>query len=113
MDLVSTADNPIPDGGTVGVVSTNDGVSLRYASWTGGGQTKGTVCLCQGRTEFIEKYFEVVRELRARGYGVVTFDWRGQGLSDRALPDRRKGHVESFDQYNADLEAVIEQALLR
>ena len=54
---------------------------------------KGTVCLFQGRAEFIEKYFETVRDLRARGFAVATFDWRGQGLSERALADRRKGHV--------------------
>lgn len=112
MDLVSTADNTVPDGATVGVVKTSDGVSLRYASWKTDQPRKGTICLCQGRTEFIEKYFEVVRELRARGYDVVTFDWRGQGLSDRALPDRRKGHIESFDQFDIDLQAVIDQVLL-
>ena len=112
MELVSTPDNPVPDGGIVGIVKTKDGVSLRCASWTGGGQTRGTVCLCQGRTEFIEKYFEVVRELRGRGYGVVTFDLRGQGLSDRALSDPRKGHVDHFSQYDTDLDAVMEQVVL-
>jgi lysophospholipase len=111
MDLVSTPDNTIPDGATSGVVKTRDGVSLRYASWKTDQPRKGAVCLCQGRTEYIEKYFEVVRELRARGFDVVTFDWRGQGLSDRALPDRRKGHVESFDQFDIDLQTVIDQVL--
>ena len=49
---------------------------------------KGTVCIFPGRTEFIEKYFEVVRDLRARGFAVAVLDWRGQGLSDRARPIR-------------------------
>jgi lysophospholipase len=112
MKLVSIVDDPVPDGGVVGALKTRDGVSLRYARWTNEKTTKGTVCLLQGRAEFIEKYFEVVRELKARGFGVVTFDWRGQGLSDRALPDRNKGYVESFAQYDIDLEAIIEEVVL-
>lgn len=112
MRLVSTADNPIPDGAIVGTLETLDGVSLRYASWPGPDRSKGTVCLLHGRAEFIEKYFEVVRELRARGFAVVTFDWRGQGLSGRALPEWQKGYVESFGQYDIDLRTVIEKVLL-
>ena len=66
----------------------------------------------QGRAEFIEKYFETVRDLRARGFAVATFDWRGQGLSDRALSDRHKGYVRNFSNYITDLEAVMEQVVL-
>ena len=68
--------------------------------------------LLQGRAEFIEKYFETVRDLRARGFAVATFDWRGQGLSDRALADRRKGYVRSFTEYAIDLETIMEQVVL-
>jgi lysophospholipase len=66
----------------------------------------------QGRAEFIEKYFETVRDLRARGFAVATFDWRGQGLSDRALSDRHKGYVRNFSEYATDLEAIMEQVVL-
>jgi lysophospholipase len=66
------------------------------------------VCLLLGgQTEFIEKYFEVIDELRGRGFSVVTFDWRGQGGSDRLLPDARKAHIENFAAYDQDLDAVI------
>jgi len=37
-----------------------------------------------GFAEFIEKYFELMNDLAARGIAVWSFDWRGQGLSDRA-----------------------------
>jgi len=43
---------------------------------------------------------------------VVTFDWRGQGLSDHALSNRHKGYVRSFSNYITDLEAVMEQVVL-
>ena len=66
----------------------------------------------QGRAEYIEKYFETVRDLRARGFAVATFDWRGQGLSDRALADRHKGYVRNFSEYATDLEAIMEQVVL-
>ena len=66
----------------------------------------------QGRAEYIEKYFETVRDLRARGFAVATFDWRGQGASDRALGDTRKGHVRNFSEYATDLAAIMDQVVL-
>jgi lysophospholipase len=112
MKLVSTFANPVPENFVAGAVTTRDGVNLRFARWEPPPGRKGTVVLLQGRAEFIEKYFETVRDLRARGFAVATFDWRGQGLSDHALSDRRKGHVRSFNQYAVDLEAVMEQVVL-
>jgi len=70
------------------------------------------VCLFQGRAEFIEKYFETVRDLRARGFAVATLDWRGQGLSDRALGNRKKGYVRNFSDYGVDLETFIREIVL-
>src|ERR1700710_2495060 len=76
--------NPAPEGTHAGWFTTIDNMRLRYARWpkTAGAQ-KGTVCLVQGRTEFIEKYFETVADFQARGFAVATFDWRGQGGSQR------------------------------
>jgi lysophospholipase len=53
-----------------------------------------------------------VRDLRARGFAVATLDWRGQGMSERALGNPRKGHVRSFDQYQLDLESFINEVVL-
>ncbi len=61
----------------------------------------------QGRAEFIEKYREVISELLARGFAVATFDWRGQGGSERLLRTSRAGHVEDFDDFQLDLDAII------
>ena len=46
---------------------------------------------------------ETVDQLLARKLDVVTFDWRGQGLSDRILPNRYKGYVASYEDYLKDL----------
>src|SRR5918998_179476 len=107
MELVATPLNPIPDDPQVMAVVTADGRTLRAASWKAAGRrVKGTVCLLQGRAEFIEKYFETVEDLRRRGFAVVAFDWRGQGGSQREIGNPRKGHVRDFAHYRRDLEAI-------
>lgn len=112
MTLVSIPANPVPEGAVTGTIKTPDGVWLRFARFPPPPGRKGTVCLFQGRTEFIEKYFEVVRDLNERGFAVATLDWRGQGLSSRTLADRRKGHVRDFAEYDTDLEAFMKQVVL-
>jgi lysophospholipase len=84
------------------------GVRLRAGRFDA--EAARAICLLlNGQTEFIEKYFEVIDELRSRGLSVVTFDWRGQGGSDRLLPDRRKAHIGDFADYDRDLDTVLRQ----
>lgn len=85
---------------------TANAVRLRAARFDAD-QPRALCLLLNGQTEFIEKYFEVIDELRGRGFSVVTFDWRGQGGSDRLLADARKAHIEDFAAYDRDLDAVI------
>jgi lysophospholipase len=112
MKLVSIPANPVPEGAVTATIKTPDGVSLRYARWEPPPGRKGTVVVCPGRTEFIEKYFEVVRDLRARGLTAAILDWRGQGLSDRPLADSRKSHVRDFSDYLRDLETFMNEVVL-
>lgn len=81
---------------------------IRLAAWKAG--EKGTVLLLPGRTECIEKYGRAVGDLVRRGFSVICIDWRGQGLADRALPDRMMGHVGDFDEYQQDLDAMLAEA---
>jgi lysophospholipase len=113
MELVALAKNPVPSGAQTGAFKSYDGTKLRFARWlpTRGPQ-RGTVCLFQGRTEFIEKYFEVVADLRRRGFAVATLDWRGQGGSERLAFNPRKGHVRSFADYDRDLAAFMKDIVL-
>jgi|SRR5690348_3789046 len=112
MKLVSIPANPVPENVVCGTIKTADGVQLRFARFAPPPGRKGTVCVFPGRTEFIEKYFEVVRDLRARGFAVAVLDWRGQGLSQRALRDPRKGHVGDFAEYELDLQAFMQEVAL-
>jgi lysophospholipase len=112
MQLISIPANPVPDGATVGTLKTADGAVLRFARFEPPAGRKGTLCVFPGRAEFIEKYFELVRDARARGFAVAILDWRGQGLSERALANGRKGHVHDFAQYDLDLEAFVKEVVL-
>lgn len=113
MDLLSLAKNPVPSGATVGWFAGYDGAQLRFARWDATrGPRRGTVCLFQGRGEFIEKYFETIADLRRRGFAVATLDWRGQGASERALPNRRKGHVNDFAEYDKDVVRFMKDIVL-
>ncbi len=113
MQLFEIENNPAPEGAHAGGVKTSDGINLRYARWQSTSRpTKGTVVILTGRTEFIEKYYETVSELRARGFGVLVFDWRGQGGSSRMLKNPKKGYIEEFDQYEIDLNTILEEVAL-
>lgn len=112
MKLFSTTANPVPAGAVCGSVKTADGVMLRYARWLPNTARRGTVCVFPGRTEKIEKYFETVEDLRARGFAVAVLDWRGQGGSQRLLRDPMKGHVPDFANHQLDLQAFVRDVML-
>ncbi len=111
--LADLPENPVPRGTVSGEIITDDKVRIRYARWAATSRRRrGTILLLHGRSEFVEKYFETANDLRRRGFAAVTFDWRGQGGSQRFLRDRNKGHVDSFMEYVRDLDAVMKQVVL-
>lgn len=97
-----------PPGGYARWLTASDGVRLRIGVWPEG--TKGTVLLFPGRTEYIEKYGRAAEDLRKRGYATLAIDWRGQGLADRLLDDVSTGHVNSFKDYQLDVQAALKAA---
>ena len=105
--LISIPENPAPPGGEATVIAAADAVPLRIACWRRAGGSAGTVLILPGRSEFIEKYFETIGELLARGFCVTALDWRGQGGSARQLRNPRKGHVDHFSLYRRDLDAAL------
>jgi len=88
--------------------TTHDGLAIRWGyAAANASPASGTVLFLNGRTEYMEKYGDVFEALSERGYGVYSLDWRGQGLSDRLLPDSQKGHVDDFEDYLRDLEQLM------
>lgn len=111
--LFASPDNPVPENHIAGTFRSFDGLELRYAIFRSGSNVpRGTVVLFGGRNECTEKYFETIRNLNAMGLWVATFDWRGQGGSPRLLPDRRRGHIGRFADYEHDLEMFLEHVVL-
>ena len=105
--LIAVPSAPIPPGGTAQWYAGAGGARLRAALFTPKGAARGSVVLSPGRTEVIEKYFEVVQELLDRGFVVLVHDWRGQGLSHRELPDRLKGHAHGYRSFLDDFAAML------
>jgi lysophospholipase len=111
--LFATEGNPIPDNATAGMLAMRDGKRIRYALFrTAVRPIRGTVVTLTGRNECIEKYFETVRDLQARGFEVVTLDWRGQGNSERIHRDRGRGHIRDFHHYVDDLDQLFAEVVL-
>ncbi|MBW6416766.1 alpha/beta fold hydrolase [Celeribacter sp. PS-C1] len=99
-----------PEGGEAYWLTTSDGVRIRVGLWPQNSdqeRAKGTVFILPGRTECVEKYGRGAADLAARGFASLAIDWRGQGLADRPLKDRRIGHVAAFQDYQMDLDAVM------
>jgi lysophospholipase len=102
----------VPAGGAAEWLTSPDGVRLRAALFKPDGgpdSARGSVILSPGRTEPIEKYFEVIAELQARGFAVLIHDWRGQGLSDRSLADPLKGHAKGWRPFLSDFAVVLSE----
>ena len=92
-------------GGTIGTLHVGGGLRAARFAPASDVRARGTVILVQGRAEFMELYEEAIADLVRRGYGVVAFDFRGQGGSRRV--SRPGNHVGSFNEYVEDLCAVV------
>ncbi|MEO0748390.1 MAG: alpha/beta hydrolase [Pseudomonadota bacterium] len=94
-------------------IKASDGVRLRVGVWAAhtpqeNGEAKGTVFLLPGRTEYVEKYSLVATEFAKHGLSSLAIDWRGQGIADRLVKDPMSGHVAHFNDYQLDLDAMLE-----
>ena len=74
-----------------------DGKPIR-CGWNCPDNAKALIVLVEGRTEVIEEYFEMIRDLNAHGYACAIMDWQGQGLSYRYFDDNGRHHSEGFDK---------------
>ncbi len=105
--LIGTALAPVPEGAAAEWFKGANGARLRGALFFPTRSPRGSVIVSPGRTEAVEKYFEVAERLTARGFVVLVHDWRGQGLADRLLPDRLLGHATGHADFLSDYRALI------
>jgi lysophospholipase len=71
-----------PSGFVWGSFAAPDGAKLRWGYFPAD-RPRAECVLVGGFTECIEKYFETMVDLAARGLSVWCLDWRGQGGSER------------------------------
>jgi lysophospholipase len=85
-----------------GSFSTEDGAVLRWGHLAAG-NPRAECILVGGFGDFVEKQFETIRDLAARGFSVWCLDWRGQGGSTRPKhwPHRPRGR--RFDRDAGEL----------
>ena len=81
-------------------------IRINYAAFSRG-ENKQCLVIVPGRCEGYLKYKEVAYDLYLQGYDIFIIDHRGQGLSERMLPNKFKGYVENFDNYADDLNIFI------
>ena len=90
-----------------------DGGKPLFVSRFGADAASGTVLIVHGFTECADKFSELIHSLLRNGYGVVAYDQRGHGRSwrDPDLADGSLTHVDDFDEYVRDMEAVVNKVL--
>jgi lysophospholipase len=109
LKLHDTPDNKLPKGAELFAARTKDNVRIRaMTAPPTKGDGRGTVIFLNGRADFLERYFETMSDLQARGFHVAGMDWRGQGGSQRLLKNPLRGHVRSYRHYDEDLRAVMD-----
>ena len=104
-------DGLVGTGWRYGWLELPGGARLRTGERLPAGRPRGTVVLQSGRSEFLEKYAEQAADWAARGWRVVGWDWRGQGLSTKFLPNPQKGHVPDFDLFLDDTDIALAHLL--
>ena len=99
-----------PEGLIWGRFTGAGGTSLRWCRLTVP-YARAHCVVVGGFSEFIEKYFETVRDLAARGITVWCLDWRGQGGSERGDdPLASRPGLREFDTDIDDLSHFAEAA---
>ena len=71
---------------------------------------RANLLVLNGRADFLEKWADAYAILHAAGFGIASWDWRGQGLSTRTC-QTGAGHIDSFDQWLDDFDALASFAL--
>jgi lysophospholipase len=85
-----------------GSFTASDGAALRWGHLPVR-ETRAACVIAVGFGEFIEKHFETMRDLAARGIAVWCLDWRGQGRSIRPSRFPTRPRARNFNRDADDL----------
>jgi alpha-beta hydrolase superfamily lysophospholipase len=88
-----------------GVFDGAGGLRLHYDFVPAAGAARATAVVLHGYADHAGRYAQVAAHLASAGIGALTFDFRGHGRSEG-----KRGHIDGFGEYVADLEAALAQA---
>jgi lysophospholipase len=97
-----------PTGFVWGSFPTSDGARLRWGHLPTT-EPRAECVLVGGFSECIEKYFETISDLAARGFSVWCLDWRGQGGSERPGRWPSRPRPRRFERDASELAAFTEK----
>jgi acylglycerol lipase len=81
------------------------GTQIYYQTWGPSGKPKAIVAITHGIGEHSARYSHVAEHLTRYGFTAWACDFRGHGKSGG-----KRGHVDSFDDYLADVDQLIQIA---
>ena len=84
-------------------ISSRDGTPLNLAHWSSD-EARATVLLVHGLAEHMGRYAHVAKHLNEAGFEVYGIELRGHGHSGG-----KRGHLENWDEYVADVRAALEE----
>jgi acylglycerol lipase len=84
------------------------GPQLFGQSWLTAGPARAAILVVHGLAEHSGRYDATARALNAAGFAVHAVDYRGHGRSEG-----RRVHVDSVDDYAADVRAALEEVRRR
>lgn len=89
-----------------------DGKKIFYEYFLAKNST-ASVVIVHGLSEFTKKFYEFAYYLLNAGYNVFLYDQRCHGKSERLTDDNELIHINSFNDYVADLDAFVENIVLK
>ncbi len=84
-------------------IQSADGTRIALYRWEPDGEPTGEILLCHGLGEHMGRYNHVAAAFTAKGWRVTGLDLRGHGHSDG-----KRGHVDDWRDYTADLRAAAD-----
>lgn len=108
MTFVNRDRRAYPQGSSIGAWTAADGWTHRSFTWPSAAeQPRGSILFQGGRGDLLEKYLEAFWHWHEAGWGVTSFDWRGQGGSGRLCANPNVGHASDFAPWIDDLSAFV------
>jgi lysophospholipase len=73
--------------------------------------TKATILILPGLSEFSEKYIELTRDFLAKDFNVYIIDWAYQGRSSRFIPNAHKRYSDGYETDISDLHQLVQEII--